>query len=386
MTQNQNPSTRFDVIVLGGGTMGTGAALALSRRGLRVLVLEQFTTPSTMASHSGRTRIIRQAYFESPAYVPMVRDADRMWVEIGEETGRPLLHRCGGLDISSPGMTQAENAAASAAAFDVPFEMLSGAEVNGRWPQFRLPSDWTACYSPVTGFLDVDPGLVAMRKLAHDHGAEWHEHEGATGWAVDGDGVTVTTAKGSYRADRLVVSAGAWAGKALADLGLPLVVRRKLLWWYEMADRAAYSSPDFPVVIADVPGCQVYVIPISGDDPGLKAGQHDGGEPTDPDELRRQIDDDEATNVTRAMNLLMHGVGPIRERAVCMYTMTPDEDFIVDRHPQHEQVVFAAGFSGHGFKFAPAMGEHLADLVVDPSSRPLDHIALARLSGVVSRV
>ncbi len=380
----QNPSTSFDVIVLGGGTMGTAAALALGRRGLRTLVLEQFTTPSALASHSGRTRIIRQAYFESPAYVPMVQQADRMWVEIGHEVGRTLLHRTGGLDISSPGTSQAESAARSAAEWEVPYEMLTGAEVNARWPQFRLPSDYTACFSPVTGFLDVDPCLTAMRTRAEDHGAEWHEHEGATGWDADGDGVTVTTASGTYRADRLVVSAGAWAGKTRADLGLPLTVRRKLLWWYEMADRSAFSAEHFPVLIADVPGCQLYAIPISGDDAGLKVGDHSGGEATDPDELRREIDDAEAAGVTDAMHLLLNGVGAIRDRAVCMYTMTPDEDFIVDRHPEFAAVTFAAGFSGHGFKFAPAMGEHLADLVLDPTTRALDHIALARFAQPVA--
>ena len=373
-------SSSFDVIVLGGGTMGSGAALALARRGQRVLVLEQFTTPSTMASHSGQTRIIRQAYFESPAYVPMVRDADRMWVAIGEEVGQTLLHRCGGLDISAPGETQAESARQSAAHWDVPHESLNGVEVNRRWPQFHLPEDWTACYSPVTGFLDVEPGLTAMRSLAERAGAVWHEHEPALSWEATRSGVGVTTANGSYSADRLVISAGAWAATALAGLGLPLTVRRKLLWWYEMNDRSAYTAERFPVLIAGMPGCQLYVIPISGDDPGLKAGDHSGGDRTIADELRREIDDGEAESVTAAMRTLVHGVGPIRDRQVCMYTMTPDEDFIVDRHPEHTNVTFAAGFSGHGFKFAPAMGEHLADLSSDPSAQPLPHIALARLA------
>lgn len=373
-------SRSFDVIVLGGGTMGSGAALALARRGQRVLVLEQFTTPNAMASHSGRTRIIRQAYFESPAYVPMVIEADRRWVEIGAEVGQTLLHRCGGLDISPPGYGQAQSAAASAAAWDVPYEMIGGDEVNHRWPQFHLPADWTACYSPVTGFLDVDPGLLAMRTLAERAGAEWHEHEPARGWQATASGVRVTTDAGTYSADRLVVTAGAWAAHALNGLGLPLTVRRKLLWWYEMSDRAAFSADRFPVLIAATDHCQLYVIPISGDDPGLKAGDHAGGEPTLADDLRREIDDDEAADVTAAMHQLMGGVGRIADRAVCMYTMTPDEDFIVDRHPEHANVTFAAGFSGHGFKFAPAMGEHLADLALDPTARPLDHIGLARMA------
>ncbi len=374
----------FDVIVLGGGTMGSGAALALARRGQRVLVLEQFTTPSSMASHSGRTRIIRQAYFESPAYVPMVREADRLWVEIGAEVGQTLLHRCGGLDISAPGETQAESARESAVQWDVPYEWLDGAEVNRRWSQFHLPDDWSACYSPVTGFLDVEPGLTAMRSLAEGAGAVWHEHEPALDWQATPSGVTVTTGQGTYTADRLVVSAGAWAATALRGLGLPLTVRRKLLWWYEMGDRAAYMADRFPVLIAGMPGCQLYVIPISGDDPGLKAGDHAGGDETAADDLRRQIDDDEADSVTEAMRTLVHGVGAITDRQVCMYTMTPDEDFIVDRHPEYDNVTFAAGFSGHGFKFAPAMGEHLADLSSDPAARPIPHIALARLAQAVS--
>jgi sarcosine oxidase len=372
-------ASSFDVIVLGGGTMGSGAALALARRGQRVLVLERFSTPNTLASHSGRTRIIRQAYFESPDYVPMVREADRLWVAIGEEVGQTLLHRCGGLDISAPGETQAESARDSARQWDVPYEWLDGSEVNQRWPQFRLPDDWSACYSPVTGFLDVDPALTAMRTLAERAGAVWHEHEPALSWQASASGVQVTTGTGTYTADRLVISAGAWAGEALADLGLPLTVRRKLLWWYEMDDRSAYTADRFPVLIAGMPGCQLYVIPISGDDPGLKAGDHAGGDATAADDLRRDVDDAEAASVTAAMRTVMRGVGRITDRQVCMYTMTPDEDFIVDRHPEHANVTFAAGFSGHGFKFAPAMGELLADLALDPAAAPLPHIALGRL-------
>ena len=176
-----------------------------------------------------------------------------------------------------------------------------------------------------------------------------------------------------------MIAAGAWAATALAGLGLPLTVRRKLLWWYEMDDRRAYEADRFPVLIAGTPGCQLYVIPISGEDPGLKAGDHAGGDATGADDLRREIDEAEAEGVTTAMRTVMRGVGRITDRQVCMYTLTPDEDFIVDRHPEHANVVFAAGFSGHGFKFAPAMGEHLADLALDPAAAPLPHIALGRL-------
>ena len=375
---------QYDVIILGGGTMGTGAALALARRGQRVLVLEQFTTPGSLGSHSGKTRIIRQAYFESPDYVPMVRAADRMWLDIGDETGRTLLHRCGGLDISAPDDDQAASARKSAEAWDVPFEWLSGEEVNHRWPQFRVPDDWTACYSPVTGFLDVDPSLTAMRHLAERAGAAWHEPEPAVGWTATDSGVRVETTATTYDADRLIFTAGAWAGPLLADLGLPLQVRRKLLWWYEMADPAAARADRLPVFIVGMPGCNLYAIPMSGDDPGLKAGDHAGGDLTTADGLNRGVADAEAASVTAAMQTVLRGVtGRVVDRMVCMYTMTPDEDFIVDRHPNHANVVFAAGFSGHGFKFAPAMGEHLADLSTDRAAQPLPHIALARFAAAM---
>ena len=372
---------QYDVIILGGGTMGTGAALALARREQSVLVLEQFTTPGPFGSHSGKTRIIRQAYFESPAYVPMVRAADRMWVEIGAETSRTLLHRCGGLDLSAPGDAQAASARKSAEAWDVPFEWLSGDEVHRRWPQFQVPHDWTACYSPVTGFLDVDPSLTAMRLLAERGGAVWYEHEPATGWSATPNGVRVETVGGTYDADRLIVTAGAWAGPLLGDLGLPLQVRRKLLWWHEMADPAAAHSDRLPVFIAGMPGCNLYAIPMSGGDAGLKCGDHAGGDVTTAASLNREIDDQEADHVTAALQTVLRGVtGRIVDRMVCMYTVTPDEDFIVDRHPDQANVVFAAGFSGHGFKFAPALGEHLADLSTDRAATPLPHIALGRFA------
>lgn len=372
-----NPN-HYDAIVLGGGTMGTAAAWALGRRGLTSLILEQFHHVHAMGSHGGDTRVIRHAYAESPEYVPLVLRADQLWQELETESGQQVLIRCGGLELAAPGYDHARLARLSADEHGLPYEWLPASEAAARWPAFRIPDDWDALYTPSTGFLLTEPALRGMAEAAKRLGATLLEHTPATAWGSDNGSVWVETASGRYEAGALVITAGAWAGAMLADFGLPIHVRRKTLWWQAVDDVSRYQPDRFPVFIADSSAGEIYGFPIYGE-PALKIANHAGGVVVDVETVDRQTRPGENRDCLELASHLIPGVRPeVHKSAVCLYTMTPDTDFIVDRDPRSTNVVFGAGFSGHGFKFAPAIGELLADMVASPTAAPIPRLSLSR--------
>lgn len=375
--------TTYDVIVLGGGTMGSAAAWELGKRGARALVLEQFAHIHPFGAHGGQTRVIRHAYAEGEEYVPLVRRADDLWQALEEESGRRILVRCGGLELAAPGFTHASAARRSAEAQGLPHETISAEEANRRWPAVRVPADWDVLYSPQAGFLLTEPALRAMGEGARRRGVVIREHEPVTGWEVDGEGITVRTEQGTYRADRLIVTAGAWSGRLLEHLGLPLTVLRKVLWWLAVEDPAPFAPERFPVFIADSPLGEIYGFPIF-ERPGLKIADHAGGDPTLPDAVDRTVREGESANVAAlAQQLFPLATAHVLESVVCLYTNTPDHDFVVDRYPGEERVVLGAGFSGHGFKFATAVGELLVQLALDPGAETLPRLSPRRFSAHV---
>jgi sarcosine oxidase len=360
--------------------MGTAAALALARRNLRPLVLEQFTHVHELGSHSGETRVIRHVYAESPEYVPLVRRADNLWLNLEEETGKRLLVRCGGLELAAPGFSHALRARESADQHAIPYEWLAPADVNQRWPAFRVPDDWHALYAPSSGYLLADEAIRAMGAIARGLGATILEHAPAVAWGEDARGVWAETASDRYSADMLVVTAGAWASAMLAELGLPLEVRRKTLWWQDVAEPALYAPDRFPIFVTDSPAGEIYGFPIAGT-PGLKIANHAGGEVVTTDTVDRSTRPGENADCLELAARVLPGVrSGIVKSAVCMYTMTPDTDFIVDRYPGSKRVVLGAGFSGHGFKFAPAIGELLTDLLLDSSLATMPRLRLPRFA------
>lgn len=372
-------ATHYDIIVLGGGTMGTAAAWELGKRGAKALVIERFGHVHDRGAHGGQTRIYRQAYAESPDYVPLVRRAGDLWRELEAESGQRVYVRCGGLELSAPGGDHARAARRSAEDHGIPFEWLTPEEGRARWPQVAIPDDWDVLFSPEAGFVLTEPALRGMMTGATRRGVELREGERAVAWEADGDGVRVRTDTDEYTADRLIVSAGAWADRALAELGLPLRVLRKTLWWFSVDAPSRFAPERFPVFIADEGESSVYGFPVI-DSNGLKAAEHVGGDPFDPENPDRTARPGEGALVQATVARLFPGAGAtITQSAVCLYTMTPDEHFVMDRHPEHPNVVIAAGFSGHGFKFAPAAGEHLVALALDPEARPIPILAIDRL-------
>jgi monomeric sarcosine oxidase len=360
----------FDVIIAGGGTMGTAAAWALAKRGVRPLVIEQFQHFHDKGSHSGDTRVIRRAYAESPEYVPLVQRADTLWQELEQDLGEPILIRCGGIELAAPGYRHARAARTSAEEHELRYEWLRPQEVRAQWPMFHVPDDWDALYSPDTGFLLTEPAFRAMGGAARRYGATILEHTPVVSWGATEDNVWVETDAETFQAESLIVTAGAWAGSLLANLGLPLQVRRKTLWWQKVENPERFTPHRFPVFITDSGAGEIYGFPIYGT-PGLKIANHKGGEPADPNSVERLTRPDENHDCLELARLLLPGMtAEVVKSAVCLYTVTPDFDFIVDRLPSNPRVAIGAGFSGHGFKFAPAIGELLADVVTTDAALP----------------
>jgi sarcosine oxidase len=370
---------RYEVIVVGLGGMGSATAYHLARRGRRVLGLDAFARGHRNGSSHGRSRGIREAYGESPAYVPLVRRAYALWRELEAETGQRLLTITGGIGIGPAAPDFGANQKAAAAQYGMTIEELTADEIMARWPGFRLPDGYVGIYDPRTGFLLPEPCVAAHLDLAAKHGAALHHGEAARGWSADGAGVRVETAAAAYTADALVITAGPWAGEFLAGLHLPLEPWRMYNVYFAPTRPDLFGPGRFPVYGIRGPEGSYYGVPMLPGD-GLKIGRHDRGEVCTPETARRTIEPEEIAQMRTVLDTYMPGAtGAVLAATTCLYTMTPDGHFIIDRHPEHARVVYAAGFSGHGFKFSAAVGEVLADLATDGATRhPIGFLSASR--------
>ncbi|HEV8148930.1 MAG TPA: N-methyl-L-tryptophan oxidase [Gemmatimonadales bacterium] len=356
--------TRFDVGIVGLGAMGSMAARELAARGKRVIGFDRFHPPHPFGSSHGKSRIIREAYFEHPQYVPLVQRAYEWWALLERQSGRSLLVPTGGLMIGMPDGALIGGARRSALEHRLPYEEFSAAQARERFPLFRLGEGEVGLFEPRAGVLFPEAALEAALQLAEAAGAELHFDEPVTAWSA-GEGITLRTAARHWGVDRLILSAGAWLANGIARAPLPLRVARQTLFWFTPASDAR----GIPVFIWEwAPNQLFYGFPDLGD--GVKVAIHHQGEETTPEQVRRTVYPDEATRLrevmaTRTPQLL----GPLRDSAVCLYTNTPDGDFLLDRHPEDGRVLVCSPCSGHGFKFAPTIGEVLADLVEDKPPR-----------------
>lgn len=370
-----------DVIVVGLGAMGAAAARALSRRGLSVLGIDRFAPPHALGSSHGDSRIIREAYFEHPAYVPLVQRAYLLWEELERETGQSLLTRTGGLMIGPRDGVLVAGALRSAQTHALPHEVLGAAEIAARVPAFRPRDHWIGVFEPNDGVLRPEAGIAAMLATASRHGATLRPDEPVLSWGADGAGVRVTTTRGTHRAATCVLAAGAWMPRLLPDL--PLTVARQVLFWFETVGvRNAHDAGVCPISIWEYDqGRMFYSFPRS--EKGVKVALHHGGSPADPDRLDREVSAGEVAEARGVLQEYMpFASGPLSATAVCMYTNTPDTHFIIDRHPHIPQALVVSACSGHGFKFAPVVGEAIADLVVEGHTRhDLGLFGAARWSG-----
>jgi monomeric sarcosine oxidase len=370
----------FDVAVVGTGSMGSAAAYQLAKSGWEVAAFEQFKIVHEMGSHSGSTRIIRHAYHESPFYVPLVLRSDLLWLELQEITGKKLLIRTGGIDLGPRDGTVVRDALLACTEHNLPYEHLSGKDVLQRWPQFQIPEEWHACFDPNMGFLLVNDCIRSYAEAARSQGAELHEEEPVLECHF-GETISLRTPKEEYQAGKIIFSSGAWSGKILQDLKLPLVVKRKTLVWLEVENPRNFEIGNFPIFLTDTPVGLLYGFPLYGH-PGLKiANHHAAGSAVDPDRVDREFHPADAADAQAFASQHLKGVSTnVLEGKICLYTMTPDEHFLIDFHPENRNVVFATGFSGHGFKFAPVVGEVLADLAMEGrTDQPVEKFRLSRL-------
>jgi len=373
--------TNYDAIVLGVGGVGSAALFHLAQRGARTLGIDRFAPGHDRGSSHGQTRLIRQAYFEHPDYVPMLLRAFDLWHELEQRTGETLYHQVGLVQIGPPAGEVVSGVRASARLHGLPIENLSSRDAEMRFKGFRVPQDCEAVFEQRAGYLLVERCVTAHAEQAVALGAELHTAETVRGWRVQPGGlVEVETDRATYTTDRLVVSAGAWASQLLTSLGVSLEVRRKpLYWWRTRLDtyRADQGCPGF---LYDLPQGCFYGVPQI-DSSGVKVAEHTGGAVVDdPLSVNRDVDlVDQARVADFVAGYLLDATTHCTDHTVCMYTMTPDADFIVDAHPEHSQVVFAAGLSGHGFKFTGVLGETLSQLALDGrASLPIDFLSLSR--------
>ena len=362
-------ASAFDVVIVGLGAMGSAAACHLARRGKKVLGLDRFDPPHALGSSHGQTRIIREAYFENPLYVPLIQRAYELWADLEQDTGQRLFRSTGGLMIGRPDGAVVSGAKRSAEVHRLHHEMLDATEVRRRFPALRPADEMVAVWEPRAGVLFPEACVEAHVTLARKYGASLHVAEPALRWVPDGPGVRVITSQGEHRADQLLLTAGSWIHSLLPDLKLPFTVERQIQFWFEPKNAAIFRPDRCPIHIWEhEPGRYFYGFPDLGD--GVKVAGHHEGEVTNPDHLNRDVTSQEVETMRRIVRKhIPDADGPLRAAVVCMYTNTPDHHFFIDRHPAHPQVLIASPCSGHGFKFSSVIGEVLADLMTNAQSR-----------------
>ncbi len=371
--------TNCDVVVVGVGGMGSATVSQLARRGYDVVGLERYDIPHAMGSSHGITRIIRRPQYEDPAYVPLVDRALDRWAALEKEHPRQLLHRVGSLDIGPPEVGVYADSKRSCAVHDIPHEDLSSSELNERFG-YELPDTHRAVYQSDGGFLHCEQCIVAHVQDAHAHGGTVRAREAVEEWTASESGVSVRTDRREYAADRMIVTAGAWTSQLLPSFSHLLQPERQVLGWFQPDLPERFCPENFPVFVCEVDDDHYYGFPAY-ERPGFKLGKFNHrGETGPPVELAREPDrEDERLLREFAEEYVPSGAGPTMGLSTCMFTNTPDEDFLLDTHPDYESIVVGAGFSGHGFKFASVIGEILTDLAVEGrTDHPIDPFAIDR--------
>ena len=361
-------SAGYDVVVVGLGGMGSAAAHRLAERGLSVLGLDRFGPAHDRGSSHGGSRITRQAYFEDPAYVPLLQRAAELWDQVSVASGRSIVDWTGGVMVGRPDGPTVAGSLARAREWGLGHELLDARTLRSRFPALRPSDSEVAIVEWRAGVVSPEESVRAHLSLARRAGARLHHGETVLDWTSTGRGVRVRTDHGAYHADKLVLAPGAWAPELLADVGRPLRVERYVQFWFAPDDPAAFAG--HPVWIWEGEGDrQVYGFP-TGADGTVKVAFFRGGAPCDPHTVDRTVGAGEVSEIASFVGGHVPGAVQRFVRAkTCLYTCTPDHHFVIAHHPDHDDVVLACGFSGHGFKFVPVVGEIVSDLVADGRTR-----------------
>ena len=353
----------YDAIVIGVGGMGSAAVYHLARRGLKVLGLEKYSIPHEMGSSHGYSRMIRYTLQEHPSYVPLVRRSYELWHEMEETAGEELMVTTGSIRAGAPDSPFFLNAKEACDLHSIPYEILTASEVNKRFPGYRFPEEISSVYQADGGFLLPERCIVTHVQAAERAGADVHSQETVLDWEVRGDGVQVRTDRDTYTAGRLVVTVGPWAANLVPELAAYAVPERQVMGWFQPERPELYTAEIFPVFGVFTEEGRYYGFP-SHAVPGFKIGRaHHLLQKVDPDAIDREVHPEDEEILRQAVNRYFPlAAGKLLDRKTCMYTNTPDEHFMIGTLPGQPQVSVAAGFSGHGFKFASVIGEIMADL------------------------
>jgi sarcosine oxidase len=371
----------YDAIVIGLGAMGSATCLALAQRGAQVLGIEQFDAGHALGSSGGDTLLIRLAYFEHPDYVPLARRAWGLWTAIEAESGERLLYGTGGLYLGPMDGPLVRGSLRSAREHHLPHELLDRAKLADRYPQFRVPDNYAAIHETQAGFLLCERAIVTQCRLAAARGAQVRTRETVQSWSADRAGARVTTDRGVYHAGRLIFTAGPWTTKLVKDLGIELAVTRQVLGWVCPRRVQGFRLGVMPCWALELKTGLLYGVPVFEGD-SMKTAHHHRGPDADPDHLHRQVrPEDHEDFLPLVAQYLPDAQGPVQRVHICMYTYSPDGHFIVDRHPAHDNILLACGFSGHGFKFAPVIGQALAELAIDGATGlPMQFLSVHRFA------
>jgi sarcosine oxidase len=371
---------KYDAVVLGLGAYGSAALYQLAKRGARVIGIDRFAPPHEFGSTHGETRITRLANGENALFTGFVRRSHAIWREIEAETGETLLTQCGGLVISGASKASVhvegffENTIANARANDVAHELLSAADIRARFPQFAVRDPERGYFEPEMGFVRPEACVRAQLALARKLGAEMRTSERAMAIRPSRDGVEIGTDRGTYRADQAIVTLGAWLPELCPEFAPLLKVYRQVLYWFAIAgDEAAFEPGRFPIFIWELPDSHdgIYGFPVLAPGAGLKVATEQFVDDSVPDATRRDVSPEEVDAMRRLVTPHLHGVsGECVKAVTCLYTATPDRQFVIDRLAGAEQVIVASACSGHGFKHSAAIGEMLAGMALDGREVP----------------
>jgi sarcosine oxidase len=357
----------YDVAIAGLGGIGSAIAAHCAARGASVIGLEQFGPAHDRGASHGRTRMIRQAYFEDAAYVPLVLRSYELWRALEEQNHETLLRITGVLSVGREDSEIISGTRRSSARHGLALKEWSRRQIQERYPSLQLIQDEVALFEPDGGVLDPEGAVRAHLKVAQAAGAELRFETTMRGWETKADGVQLRLGDGTQLSARtLILSLGPWFKETLEALGVPMRVQRNVQAWFSPAtpDYAADRFPPFLLDRAGLPA-PLYGFPDFGD--GVKAAFHGAGELTTAGKLDREVNmTRDVAPIVQAMDSWMPGsAATFREAKPCMYSLTPDGNFVIDRHPALPNVILCGGFSGHGFKFAPVIGEIAADLSLE---------------------
>jgi len=361
--------------------MGSAILAHCAVRGASVIGLEQFTPAHDLGSSHGKTRMIRKAYFEDPAYVPLVLRAYELWPELERATGQEILRITGLLSVGEENSEIIRGTRRAASEHDLSVESLSQREVKARYPTLKLWKGEVALFEIDGGVLDPERAIRAHLQVAESGGAEMRFGVAMESWHATDKGFELRLSDGTQiSASKLVLALGGWFQGTLASLGIPIRVQRNIQAWFRPGTHA-YDAPGFPGFLVNRQGlpAPLYGFPDFGD--GIKAAFHGLGDLTDAKQIKREIDQaSDVEPIARALEQWMPGAAEnLHDAKPCMYALTPDQHFVIDQHPVHANLILCGGFSGHGFKFAPVVGEIGAGLALDGGSRhDIEFLSLRR--------